>query len=212
MNRQTTSKVVVTAVAVAGMVGHLVWPDLKIDAVTLGFLLLALVPWLAPIIKSIEVPGVGKVELQQEADPEATGPGGQAEKSTRLFDSRGFYTPEGLTQLINDSGFVETHEKVVGRLQVFRTAKQHTWLVTTQRQIFCILDDRNTRSSSRLIQWRLPIERARPVRARQSARGNPVIDVGPKKHWLYSVSLHAEQAELENEIKGMLDRAAGTTA
>jgi hypothetical protein len=46
-------------------------PKVKIDGVTLGLLVLASVPWLAPIIKAIEIPGVGKIELQeikQQAD------------------------------------------------------------------------------------------------------------------------------------------------
>jgi hypothetical protein len=37
----------------------------KIDGVTLGLVVLAALPWLAPIIKSIELPGVGKIELQE---------------------------------------------------------------------------------------------------------------------------------------------------
>jgi hypothetical protein len=35
------------------------------DAITAGFLILAFVPWLAPLIKTVEVPGVGKVELRE---------------------------------------------------------------------------------------------------------------------------------------------------
>jgi hypothetical protein len=37
----------------------------KIDGVTLGLVVLAALPWLAPIIKSIELPGVGEIELQE---------------------------------------------------------------------------------------------------------------------------------------------------
>jgi hypothetical protein len=36
-----------------------------IDGVTLGLVVLALLPWLAPLIKSIEIPGIGKIELQE---------------------------------------------------------------------------------------------------------------------------------------------------
>jgi hypothetical protein len=44
---------------------HLVWPGLEIDAVTLVLLAIAAVPWLAPIFKSIELPGGWKFEYQQ---------------------------------------------------------------------------------------------------------------------------------------------------
>ncbi|MBC6989387.1 hypothetical protein [Hymenobacter sp. BT491] len=46
----------------------MVRPDIRIDAITLGLLILSVVPWLAPIIKSIEVPGVGKLEFQELKD------------------------------------------------------------------------------------------------------------------------------------------------
>jgi hypothetical protein len=43
---------------------HLLWPSLAIDAVTLVLVMIALVPWLAPIFKSLEFPGGWKVEFQ----------------------------------------------------------------------------------------------------------------------------------------------------
>ena len=43
---------------------HVVWPSLKIDTVTTIFLILAALPWLAPWLKSVEVPGVGKIEMR----------------------------------------------------------------------------------------------------------------------------------------------------
>lgn len=55
-----------TAIAVA--VGHAIWPTVTIDGITLGLIVLAILPWVAPIIKSIELPGVGKIELQEMKD------------------------------------------------------------------------------------------------------------------------------------------------
>jgi len=52
----------VTASLIAAV--HLLFPNVKIDGVTLGLVALAALPWLAPLIKSIELPGIGKVELQ----------------------------------------------------------------------------------------------------------------------------------------------------
>ena len=40
------------------------WPSLAIDAITLVLLMLAVVPWLAPIFKSLELPGGWKFEFQ----------------------------------------------------------------------------------------------------------------------------------------------------
>lgn len=44
---------------------HLIWPTLAIDAITLGLIVIAVVPWLAPIFKSLEFPGGWKVEFQE---------------------------------------------------------------------------------------------------------------------------------------------------
>jgi len=56
---------------------HLMWPDLKIDAITLVLLIAAMVPWLAPLFKSVELPGGWKVEFQDleraRADAEKAG-------------------------------------------------------------------------------------------------------------------------------------------
>lgn len=65
----TASKVFVLRIAisvVAGMaaLGHMLYPAFIPDAITVGLVLVAFVPWLAPIIKTIELTGVGKLELQ----------------------------------------------------------------------------------------------------------------------------------------------------
>jgi hypothetical protein len=54
----------VVALTLAGL--HVLSPDLEIDAITLGLLIIAMVPWLGPVIKSIELPGGIKLELRDE--------------------------------------------------------------------------------------------------------------------------------------------------
>jgi hypothetical protein len=44
---------------------HLLWPAVRIDAITVGLLVLAVVPWLGPLFKSIQLPGGWKVEFQE---------------------------------------------------------------------------------------------------------------------------------------------------
>lgn len=44
---------------------HLIWPTLAIDAITLVLLVIAIVPWLAPIFRSLEFPGGWKIEFQE---------------------------------------------------------------------------------------------------------------------------------------------------
>lgn len=61
-------RLLAAAISTAGValaVLHLAWPDLEIDAVTLAFLVVAAVPWLAPIFKTIELPGGWRFEYQE---------------------------------------------------------------------------------------------------------------------------------------------------
>ncbi|MGB5756312.1 MAG: hypothetical protein WBM50_05310, partial [Acidimicrobiales bacterium] len=51
--------------AVALAVLHVAFPDIEIDAVTVALLAIATVPWLAPLLKTIELPGGWKFELRQ---------------------------------------------------------------------------------------------------------------------------------------------------
>jgi hypothetical protein len=44
---------------------HIVWPTLAIDAIALALIVIAILPWLAPLVKSLELPGGWKVEFQE---------------------------------------------------------------------------------------------------------------------------------------------------
>ena len=55
----------VTLVALLLALSHLIWPTLAIDTVTLVLLVIAIIPWLAPLFKSLEFPGGWKVEFQE---------------------------------------------------------------------------------------------------------------------------------------------------
>jgi hypothetical protein len=54
----------VTLCAVAFAVVHIAWPQVAIDGVTATLLIVAVVPWLQPLFKSLEFPGGVKVEFQ----------------------------------------------------------------------------------------------------------------------------------------------------
>lgn len=56
---------VVTLGALVLALAHIVFPDAAIDTITLGLIVIAVLPWLAPLIKSLELPGGWKVEFQE---------------------------------------------------------------------------------------------------------------------------------------------------
>ena len=58
-------KVVITTVAVAVIVLRIYHPDLKIDAITFGLMVVAVLPWLSELIESAKFPGGWEVQVSQ---------------------------------------------------------------------------------------------------------------------------------------------------
>ena len=58
-------KWIITLTAVLIAVCHAYFPDIKIDSIILTLLAIALIPWLAPLFRSVELPGGVKVEFQE---------------------------------------------------------------------------------------------------------------------------------------------------
>ena len=56
---------VITIAAILIVLIHLIFPNLKIDAITITLLLIAVVPWLSPLFKSIEFPGGGNLNFEK---------------------------------------------------------------------------------------------------------------------------------------------------
>lgn len=56
---------IVTTVAVAVALIHLIWPDLKIDVVTVLLLVIAILPWLRGVVDSVDVPVLGSVKFRE---------------------------------------------------------------------------------------------------------------------------------------------------
>ena len=73
----------ISAVALLVAGGHLLFPNARIDAVTLALLVIAILPWLGSIFKSVELPGGLKVEYQDLARAEKA-----AEKAGLLVSAK----------------------------------------------------------------------------------------------------------------------------
>ncbi|HUG00632.1 MAG TPA: hypothetical protein VML95_02080 [Longimicrobiales bacterium] len=58
------ARLAITAFAGIAIVLHLVFPQVQLDLPTLILVLVGVAPWLAPVFKSIELPGGFKIELQ----------------------------------------------------------------------------------------------------------------------------------------------------
>jgi hypothetical protein len=58
-------QVAISLTAIIVMVVHIIWPTLAIDGIALALIIVAVIPWLAPLLKSMELPGGWKVEFRE---------------------------------------------------------------------------------------------------------------------------------------------------
>jgi hypothetical protein len=63
MKRPIVVQVSITLAAIAAGTAHLLWPAAAIDAITLTLLGVAILPWLAPLFRTVELPGGLKIEF-----------------------------------------------------------------------------------------------------------------------------------------------------
>jgi len=67
-HNEIATKIAVTAIAAVALVIRFVFPNVTIDGVALGLIVVAVLPWLASLIKAAEFPGGWKIEFQDVAD------------------------------------------------------------------------------------------------------------------------------------------------
>lgn len=113
---------VVTLVALGLALAHLLFPSLAIDAITLGLLAVAIVPWLAPLIKSLELPGGWKVELQEMYQVSA-----RAQDAGLISEEPGSPAPEHSFQLVvdRDPNLALAGLRIEIERRLLRLAEQH---------------------------------------------------------------------------------------
>ena len=155
---------------------------------------------------TFQVP-VDDAPVPPAAPADAPAAAAHAPKASRS-DPDGFLTRSSVLATVQDSGLIGEGESVVEPFLLFRTNKQRTWLVTSTRNLFCILDDENTRASGRTIQWREPLERLTSVGTRSYREAVGRLDIGPRSGWLYSTSLHPSPSALTADVEALIRRAA----
>ncbi len=163
---------------------------------------------ISKLISNVVKLKIGETEMTftQPQSSSSVSPGGKAVDELEIIDPAGFFTMKGIKRLIADSGLIQTDEIVNGALLIFQTKKQQTWLISTNRQLFCILDDEDTRRSRKLIQWRISLDEAEPIIVRFYKPDVGLINIGKHENWLYSVRLHPIPNQLETEIHSLISQ------
>jgi hypothetical protein len=65
MKELRRTQISITLVALVVAIVHVAFPNVTMDAITVFLLVVALLPWLIPLVKSLEFPGGWKVEFQE---------------------------------------------------------------------------------------------------------------------------------------------------
>lgn len=124
-----------------------------------------------------------------------------------VIGADGFLNADAVAGLVNAQ--VVGDERIRGvPFMLFNTRRQRTWLVTTNRRLFCLLDDATTRDNDRLIQWREPLDKVRPVTAVVVGRSGQISFGTRRGGWLYSKALHPDPAKLKREVDALLTAAS----
>ena len=113
-------------------------------------------------------------------------------------DEEGFLTSESVASL------------VLGQLQgrhrlrdtpflLFENSYQHTWLVITEREVACVLDDIEKPSSYDPLRWHCRHRYVWPIDVEPHTPAAGVVHLGAEhRDWLYSIRLHPDSTLLKS--------------
>lgn len=118
------------------------------------------------------------------------------------FGAKGFLSPEEIKQVIGE--MIDANEGVRNTLLIFKTTTQQTWLVSTSKRLFCLLDEDETRNNGELIMWQMPIKDSRKnIQTDPHKKYSGLVSIGERKNWLYSTSLFPDPSILVERIKNL---------
>lgn len=128
-----------------------------------------------------------------------------------------FKSREEIIAVLKDSGGVTDDDLANAEtLLIFQTSSQQTWLVATNRALYCVLDDLNKDSTT--VQWAISsadLHRVGDHLAGVSARDKNdrvgLLNVGNHRNWLYSKKLFASDNvvnRLSRMVLGKMDSGA----
>lgn len=120
-----------------------------------------------------------------------------------------FLTEQQVKAVVATSGVLPPDDQVRHALLIFATSEQHTWLVSTETLLFCLLDDVDTRAQRRIVQWYIHQEMAEPISAQAGKDLYGRLRIDEKGSWLYSTHLFPDPADLERRVRAIIGRDAG---
>ncbi len=126
------------------------------------------------------------------------------ELAGRILGYRRFSDEPQIRTLVEKSKDFDSSEESTDSAQsliIFQTSKQQTWLMSSTKRLYCILDD--VRRPRPRVQWSLPKNKVK-VRARPKTEKTGLVDFDQRRRsWLFSAPLF-EEKPIEDSIKALL--------
>ena len=128
--------------------------------------------------------------------------------NTKKKKNDDFYSEQDIRELVTTKSNLGRADTVKGTLLIFETSKQHTWLVTTERYIYILLDDNKTRDKDRLIQTFFEKAKTQPLEIRDSSKskGSRVVKFAAEETWwFYSRKLFPTNEKLTKAVQRLIN-------
>lgn len=134
-----------------------------------------------------------------------------------FLGQRDFWSEEEIRALVGGSAEFDPSAESLDdaeALLIFETSKQHTWLIVSSERLYCVLDD--NRKPEPALQWTLDRDElmegdrlVAPIRTRDKSARAGLLDIGPRKSWLFSKTLYSS-GSLEEALTDAVKKKMAT--
>lgn len=132
--------------ATLDFISSLIWP------IVVVWLILRFRPQVLQLFHRITTIKVAGIEVAyQNQSPNAVPANPEAKVEISQIGFNGFFTAEGIRNIVSQSGQLPPGEKAISEMLLFDNHEQHTWLVASPSRVAIVLDDEDTRAENRLI-------------------------------------------------------------
>lgn len=133
-------------------------------------------------------------------------------KLAKLFDNNAFFRSESEIKkwIVKSRNYQGEDTSIAKSFLYFSTSKQRTYLVATNKRLYCILDD--SRKEKPHINWSMPrkdvLDNNRlmfSITTRDKSNKTGLADIGIKhKNWLFSKELFSS-SDIESSMKEFIE-------
>ncbi len=131
-----------------------------------------------------------------------------------LLGRRDFYSKNGIIKFVKNSKNYDSDKEDLDQadaLKIFETSKQRTWLVSTNKRLYNILDD--NRKNKPHINWSIPKRNiitdnkiSLDIITHDYSEKSGLVDIGSKHEgWFYSKNLF-NKSNIKKEIQNLIKR------